>query len=188
MKVMLSGLEAATLRLQDVKNVTPRAAMRAVNKTAEKGNTLASRAIRSQVNLTAGYVKDHLRIAAKATEDNLTARIVAEPRPVLLSRFGATQLWKKGKTVPKRTAGVSVKVKAGGARKKLRGAFFIRLKDSGALGVAVRVNGSPRNEIDVLHGPSVDQVFRSVREDIAPELQDYLTDTFRAQLQYELSR
>lgn len=56
MKVMLSGLEAATLRLQDVKNVTPRAAMRAVNKTAEKGNTLASRAIRSQVNLTAGYV------------------------------------------------------------------------------------------------------------------------------------
>ena len=49
--------------------------------------------------------------------------------------------------------------------------FFIGLRGSGAKGIAVRT-GQGRDAYKVLHGPSVSQVFQSVRNDIAPELQD----------------
>lgn len=171
---------------------TRKAAQLSINTTARKARTAASREIRKQVSLTAGYLNkpERLWVSRKARETDLTAKITARQRPTSLITYGAKQLTRKGKRKPKVGAGVSVGVKRGGGRRKIRQAFFMRLK-SGNVGVAVRsleglnlkkLRASPKYAgVHVLYGPSVDQVFNTVREDIAPDMAKILTQEFDRQ-------
>lgn len=197
--VTIDGLDLVRASLRSSGKTVRRAARLAINDTARKTRTEGSKAIREQVSLKASYVRKHLQLRP-ANDANLRATITATKRPVLLSRYGAKQLTRKAKQPRRSTgnprwniqpgrksAGVSVKVKAQGPRKKMRSAFFIPLKagkyhSAGATGVAVRTGPRP-DDYRVLHGPSVDQVWRDVREQVSPAAGVNLQRQFIRQLE-----
>jgi|GEM_PF-953590 len=163
----------------------------AINKAAPKIRTAASRAIREQVRLSASYVNDRLTIR-RATRANLSGAITTPSRGLLLSRFSTepgiadeSVSWIRPPPAP--YGGHYVKVKPTGAAVKVgRGEpgnskpFYIVLKGSRALGIARR---TAAGKIDVLHGPSLSQVFKGVRDAVMPaaaaEYQAQLLDAMR---------
>lgn len=168
----------------------------AINKTTPKIRTLSSVKIRAQVRLSAAYVKDKLTIR-RATRAKLSGAISAEKRGLLLTKFSTDAQassdgirWLRPPVVP--SGGIRVKVKPGGATKKVSpGAgskpFYIVLKNSHALGIARRI-GSGRNDIEVLHGPSISQVYNDVRNDVAPEAGAELTRQMQDAMRYILQQ
>lgn len=133
--------------------------------------------ISSQLNLPADYVSRHISVRQRASVRQLQVTISAERRPVLLERYDSQQLQRPGKTVPLRNSGVSVQVKRNGARKTLRSGFFIRLRGSNTVGLALR-QGAGKDNYKVLHGPSVSQAYQSVRNEIEPSSEELLTKFF----------
>ena len=162
---------------------------RAINATSRRARTAAAREIRQQVNLPARYVsgKDgRLQQTKVASESDLSAVITGRHRPTSLARF-AKNARKSGQT------GARVEVSPGSAR-FLPKAFFIRLR-SGAdgsnnnLGIAIRLPAGQKpsraykpkkmgENLWLLYGPSIDQVFDDVAEDLAPESADFLGQEF----------
>jgi hypothetical protein len=167
----------------------------AINKTAPKIRTLSSVKIREQVRLSASYVRDKLTIR-RATRSTLSASINTPKRGLLLTKFSTDATiasdgvrWIRPPLVG--TSGIRVKVKPSGSTKTVSpgatGAkpFYIILKDSKALGIARR-NSKNRNDIEVLHGPSLSQVFDDVREDVTPEASAELTRQMADAMRYIL--
>ena len=182
LNIQVQGLEN-TLRVLPLAPKRINAAiLRSLNRTATSTRSLAVKEIRSQINLRAARVRKGLRIV-RANRTRLEVQIIAARRPVLLSRFAARQLTRRGKP-----AGISVKVKPRGRTKQLRGAFFITLRGSGAKGIAFRRPGVGRLPVEVPHGPSVDQVFRTVRNDIEPEVFAIYNRNLRQQVSFEMRR
>lgn len=163
----------------------------AINKTAPKVKTLASRAIRDQVRLTASYVRERLTIQ-KASRANLSGAIGTPSRGLLLSRFstdaniaGDRTSWIRPPLVP--AGGIKIKVKPSGGTKaapSLAGnkPFYIVLNQGQNVGIAART-GSGSRGIKVFSGPSLSQVFNTVRDDVLPEAraeyQDQIIDAMR---------
>ena len=89
-------------------------------------------------------------------------------------------------------AGVSVSVKRGGQRQIMPGAFFMPLRAGkvaavNGMGVFIRT-GSGKKDIKHLYGPSVDQLFRGVIDDVAPDVQAELEAELIRQANYEFSK
>lgn len=168
-----------------------KAQMRAINRTANKTRTAASKAIRQDVRLKASYINENLKVSKKASRNNPEAVITGRKRPTRLGRYGAKQMSRAAKgasgdiarsiAAGRKQAGVSVAVKKGGSRKKMRKAFMIPLKGSGAMGVFIRT-GRGKKDIKHLYGPSVDQVFRSVRRELKPQIRKNLVAEYERQL------
>jgi hypothetical protein len=151
----------------------------AINKTAPRVRTLASAAIRSQVRLTAGYVNDRL-VVRRATAKKLSGAISTPSRGLLLSRFSTESLiagdkvsWIKPPAIPAR--GIRVKVKPDGAPKEVRGdnetkgaPFYVVLNKGQNVGIAARLKNE-RKRFKVFSGPSLSQVFDTVRDDVTPQ-------------------
>lgn len=168
----------------------------AINKSAPKVRTLASREIRSQVRLQASYINERLKIV-RATRSSLSGAIRTPMRGLLLSRFSTdaeiardNKSWIKPPPVPPR--GIRVKVKPRGANLVFQGdsdaaskPFYLVLKNSHALGIATRrkTPGPKGGSLKVYHGPSLSQVFNTVRNDVLPEAsaeyQSQLLDAMR---------
>lgn len=178
--VDVQGLAQAGAAIPDRDQIT-RAARRAINHTNRKDLTRAKRAIGQVLNLKAGYIAGKLR-ERTAAGDRLEASVEADQRGLLLSRFPYRQLYRTRKG-QKRTAGFSVKVLKQGKTKKLRGAFLVPLRNANGQGIAVRTGGG-RYPIQVLHGPSVSQVYTRVKDDLQPQAQ---TDV-EARFLHELDR
>lgn len=182
--------DAARL-LRGLARAVKKAQMRAVNRVASKTRTAASKAIRADVRLPASYVNENLKVSQKATINNAEAVITARKRPTRLARYGAKQLARAAKNAAgdpsrgigagRKQAGVSVGVKKGSGRRKKRDAFLMPLKNSGKMGVFVRI-GRGKKDIKHLYGPSVDQVFRAVRRDLKPEIPRNLAIEYERQL------
>lgn len=163
----------------------------AINKTAPKIKTQASRAIRDQVRLTASYVGERLTVT-KASRSRLSGAIRTPSRGLLLTRFstdasiaGDKVGWIRPPLVPKN--GIRVKIKPNGPTKGAPGIgtnkpFYIVLNGGQNVGIAARL-GAGRKGLKVFSGPSLSQVFNTVRGDILPtaatELQDQLMDAMR---------
>lgn len=162
-----------------------RAAVRAVNSTAERGRPAASRQMRAQIRFPASYLSGQngrLEVSKRASTNSMSATITGRQRPTSLARFSTGS--------PRR--GVRVGVKAGGKTALLRRAFLIHLRSGSDslnnVGLAIRTSGEkpkgaykPKQlgkNLWLLYGPSVDQVFRTVSEDIAPELAEFLEAEF----------
>lgn len=167
----------------------------AINKTSPKIRTLASVKIREQVRLSASYVKDKLTIR-KATRKDLSGAIKTPSRGLLLTKFSTDATiasdgvrWLRPPPAPK--SGIRVKVKPNGPVKVVsNGAagdkpFYLVLKNSRALGIARR-NSRARKDIEVLHGPSLSQVFNDVRGDVTPEAQAELSRQMADAMRYIL--
>lgn len=163
----------------------------AINKTAPKIKTAASKAIRSQVRLAASYVGDRL-VLRKATRARLSGAIGTPSRGLLLSRFSTDSAiagekvgWIRPPLIPGN--GIKVKVKPNGAAKAAPGLngnkpFYILLNGGQNVGIAART-GPARKDIKVFSGPSLSQVFNTVRGDVLPaaaaEFQTQLIDAMR---------
>lgn len=161
------------------------AAVRALNKTSLRARAEAGRGIRRQLALPARYVSgqdSRLRVTKKATGGDLETIVGAEQRATSLARFAGGRQRKRG---------VRVTVKPGVAR-YLKSAFLMPLRrgaaGTGNVGLAVRTDGTKpsgaykpkqlRNNLWLLYGPSVDQAFATVREDIADDTADFLEYEF----------
>lgn len=185
----LEGL-AALKNLEQLPREIQQAAYRAVNAAAENARTRSAKEIRNQVNFTAAYLspaQGRLRVGKKANAGTLESNILARNRATSLARFATSGAQNK--------EGVTVQVKPGSAR-FLRRAFLIRLRKGtqltetqNNLGLAIRL--PPGTRIDnkrqmvqvkgnlyLLYGPSVGQVFNTVRDDVAPAVLDFLEDEF----------
>jgi len=164
----------------------------AINKTAPKVRTAASRAIRDQVRLSASYVGDRLTVR-KASRARLSGAISTPSRGLLLTRFSTDATiagdkvgWIRPPVVP--PGGIRIKIKPGGGTKGAPGMpggnkpFYIVLNKGQNIGIAART-GKGRKGLHIFSGPSLSQVFTSVRDDVLPdasaELQVQLLDAMR---------
>lgn len=165
----------------------------AINKSAPKVRTTASRAIRDQVRLAASYVNERL-VIRKATRARLNGAISTPSRGLLLSRFSTDALiasekasWIRPPLIPR--GGIKVKVKPDGGAKAVSGGsdtagnkpFYMILNGGRNIGIAARLAGSKK--VKVFSGPSLSQVFDTVRDDVLPgaaaEYQHQLLDAMR---------
>lgn len=191
----VTGIKQFDQFMKALPTVARKAARLAINSSARKARAQASKAIRQQVAFTAGYLNlpERLFIRPFADLDRLEAVLRARPLPTSLARFGK-QATRKGKA-----AGVRVRIKPGGASKNIRQAFFVNL-NSGNRGVAVReavagqlnlkrfigtggkaTGSGKKGRYILLYGPSVDQVFRTVKDDIAPSVRRFTNNEFMRQ-------
>lgn len=184
--VVIEGLR--DIDLEGAPKRVKRAASRAVNHALRRTRTQAAREMREQIAWKARYLtgagSGKLQIRESASPDNLQGRIRGTDRPTSLARFMS------GSRRPGR-AGVTVRVKPGSS-KKMKRAFVMGLKNEN-VGLAIRLregesienkkvmlraaySRGPRRQranrraseynIYLLYGPSVDQVFTTVREDM----------------------
>ena len=170
------------------------AAKLSVNDTTRSSMPRLRKAITDEVAFPPGYLnEDRFAIRKLATDADLTATISARHRPTSLARFA------QGQTVgtARRRRGIRVKVNPGGA-KFLKGAFFVNLRRGGDtadgfnLGLAIRLKPGQtlRNrrkgaagvqlaeDLYLLYGPSVDQVFSDVSTASSPQIADNLQREF----------
>ena len=191
--------QAVQGRLAHIKNGASRALARALNKTASRAKTMASRAIRGQVRLTAAYVRENLRgpangMSYKATVARLQAMLSTPNRGIRLDRFMTSQ--------PPTRAGrpanpVRVKVKPTGGATVMPSAFFVQARNSGGYLIALRnaviqrlglkTKLSQSSGFSALHGPSLSQVFNSVRDEL-PDLAGILAANLEHEMEWLLEQ
>lgn len=171
------------------------AALLAINDVA-RGSAMryARDQILDEVNFPAGYLsKDRLGVAKLARAHDLEAVIRGRDRATSLARFASNP--KPGQR------GVQVEVSKGSI-KTIKKGFIVRLRSGRTLdgqtfnlGLAIRLapgeklhnknfaadtfaTSSLGNGVVLLYGPSVDQVFRWVSQDIQPKVADDVSSEF----------
>lgn len=179
--------------------VARKAARMAINDTASRDAVPEFRRdMLAEVNFPAGYLGDkNFGVSKRATDTDLTAAITARQRPTSLARFASGQSFEGAR----RTGGVNVKVNRGGGAKRIKGAFFVKLRrgrdtaDGFNTGLAIRLKpgetlrGRKKGasgvqlapNLYILQGPSVDQVFREVSVAGSPRIADKLVKEFTRQ-------
>lgn len=184
--VVVAGLA----NLGDLRNLDDKVelnAVRAINSTAARTRTRSSEAIRRRVNFKARDLigpKGRLSLD-QAKRGKLEAVITGRQRPTSLAKFAS----------PAGRTGVRVEVKPGSSQ-LLKRAFLIKLRAGSELtdtkfnmGLAIRLKKGEkiRNKLQMvqlkgnlylLYTLSVDQVFRSVSQDVSPFAADALEAEF----------
>jgi len=186
--IAVDGLSALR-SIDQIPAEVKRAALQAINKTADRARTSSARRIREQVNLPARYLAPsggRLGITSRATANNLEAVITGRRRATSLARFSSGSV-----------GGKSVRVEvAPGFAKLMKRAFLIRLRAGSAdldtrsnLGLAIRLKPGERiqnkhkivqmgNGLTLLYGPAINQIFATVAEDVSPEAAEFLEAEF----------
>lgn len=183
------GLDEAKASFSELPANLRAALIRSINNVVPNAHALAVERITEQVALTKGYVKSRLYISQRANNTDPMAVISGRRRATQLRRYGGTQLFTSAKLPGKRRlAGTSVRVKTGSGQKVLNHAWIIKLKygESDAkqgltMGIAQRT-GSGRDDYRILYGPSVDQVFNGVKDEIRPDVEQMLADEWLRQM------
>lgn len=196
--LFVEGLEMPEETLGIDNEKIERAAYRAINFTADRARTDSADLIRKQINFPASYLnpsKGRLVVTSRAGPGDLQAMITGRHRATSLARFVV------GNPTP-RKMGVNVAVKPG-KTVEMANAFVMELRGGGGidtaknLGLAVRVEKGKAPDkaykpvriadgLFLLYGPSVDQVFRTVREDVSPDAEKALQAEFTRLLGVEL--
>lgn len=194
--VFADGFEAMDEYFKIMPDEATQAARMAINDTVSGLAIRRARAeVMDQVNFPNGYLTaDRLGVAKLARNHDLEAIISGRDRPTSLARFavGGARAGQRG---------VRVAVHKGGGT-LMRRAFIVPLKGANGegknLGLAIRLKPGEvitgRREagnvnystfksdsygtIALLYGPSVDQVFGSVADDITPEVIESVTSEF----------
>lgn len=187
--LFVEGLDELKDLDKQVDSQIVQAAYRAINATADRARTDSAEEIRRQVNFPASYLKPsqgRLLVTQRASSDSLEAIITGRRRATSLARFVTSGT--PGKK------GVTVAVKPGRSV-ELPNAFLMKLRSGSNvdtknnLGLAIRTAKGERpnsaykpvrvaDGLWLLYGPSVDQVFKTVREDVRPDAESYLASEF----------
>ena len=153
-----------------------------LNETAFVAREQAVDKIAEQVMLDKRYIRENLTVVT-ASKDELgwKSEIRARRRGVLLTRFGHKAVFgPRASGDGTKQVGIEGQIKP---QKSFRANFFyIRLK-GGATGIAKRAKPTGRENYRVLHGPSVSQVFDTVREDISDTVRKELEASLMKQLE-----
>lgn len=186
---MVAVQSSALDDLNDLTSDMARNMVRAINRTVERGRTASAKLIREQVGFSASYLAPsggRLTIDKKANGEDLSAVIRGRHRPTSLARFATG-------TPTRRQRGARIMVQPGLATFLPR-AFFINLRSGNAelrnnMGLAIRLPQGQQPSrayrptelfpgLWLLYGPSVDQVFDDVADEISPDLAEFLGDEF----------
>jgi len=138
--------------LADVPKAVPRVLTRSINKVGVAARTKIVRRVAAEVNVKQKDLRRRNISLVKANFRTLLERIRIIGRRIPVIRFGARQTKR----------GVSYRIKRGGGRKKIAGAFKATM-DSGHEGVFVR-RGAKRLPIVQQYGPSVPAVVEGIDE------------------------
>jgi hypothetical protein len=181
--------------MESYKRETPRAARIALNDIAQgEGLAVYRKAIIDDVDFPDGYLTtDRLGVTNKATDQNLAVTITGRQRATSLARFA-----EPGQN-PQNTRGVGVKVRVSqrGGTSDING-WLVRLRsgsgdgnDNLNIGLAIRLKPGERlrnkreqravrldDNVYLLYGPSVDQVFRDVAVTDTPQVIDKIASEF----------
>lgn len=193
-EINASGVQDLDLYFDRFPQVTREAMSRAINHAAQVAVKVAKRDITQQVAFPEGYMDlpGRLEVAQFSSPDRLQATVTARDRPTSLARFVAqgTPVVKKGRNPPH--AGTTVTVKPGRPQHFASG-FLIGLKN-GNIGFAIRLGPGQSvravhtyqpiqlfENVFLLYGPSVNQVFGTVAADIEPEVTSELETEFLRQ-------
>lgn len=199
-RITAIGIASVEEFLESRPEVARRAARLSINDTTQrKAMPIFRKEMASQTAFPPGYLKDPSRFGVKklATEADLTAIVTARFRPTSLARFAQGATTAAG---ARRRGGVRVRVNPGGAR-FLRGAFFVNLNrgkdtsDGFNVGLAIRLKPGETlrgrrkggqgvmldENVALLYGPSVDQVFRDVSTTESPKVAQLLEREFLRQ-------
>jgi len=197
------GLTGLASYFKDFSDISEQAARLSINGAASFASRLASKRIRAQVAFSRSYIgaagtaTSKIRIKKFARGGDIEAIIATRDRATSLARFalGTPSFGRKLKNA----RSPRVKVKTGGGITTLKNGFFMKLRkgviltdDSFNIGLAVRLKKGEKLQSSqkasplgggayLLYGPSVAQVFDSVREDIAPEVAEFATFEFARQ-------
>lgn len=197
-KIDVLGDDSLQEYLRAMPGKATKAARLAVNDTIRHGRARAKREIMSQVKLKASYLDGSSSRGQRlgttlANDQNLKGSIIGRREPTSLLRFVEQRLSAPGRTGRRRAAGVVVNVS--GRRKIMPKAFVMNLRN-GNEGLAIRLPKGQRpsrykaskplyssrdSNVFLLYGPSVQQVFDDVAEDLQPELARYLNTEFLRQ-------
>lgn len=192
--IFADAFESTASFFKSLPDIAEQAMGTAINQVADRdGLALLKRDMREQVDFPPGYLENgRLKVVRRAVKGSLEAVIRGRDRATSLARFARGQ--NPGNT---RGRGVRVTVR-GGRTQTLKGAFMVTLRN-GNTGLAIRLkNGeSPSftqgavklaNNVYLLYGPSVDQVFRGVAEDRAGDISNMVTKQFFRQFDRITSR
>jgi len=151
----------------------PSAVASALNKAGRGARTSGLELMFKQSALPRSYIRQKL-ILGRASPANPEVRIFAEKRGVLLSRYPYKQIYTKSKSGKRKPAGISIKIKPERGAQTGSSWFLIKLRagiqaGAGPMAIARRL-GKSRYPIDVLHGPSISQMWQSLRTEAAPQL------------------
>lgn len=184
--VVIEGLDRVVTADQ-IDSAIVKNAMKAINKTTDRARAASAREIEQQVAFPAGYLNDgRLAVSRYANRNTLEAAIMARARPTSLARF-------VNGSPPTGKMGLNVTVDPGVARYMSR-AFLMKLKAGSGietksnLGLAVRTSKKPPDKawrpvkinesLWLLYGPSVDQIFKGVANDLKDETTSFLETEF----------
>lgn len=193
--IVSSGLDKVGKFFETAPEASETAARIAVNDvTSRSGLKLVKDKMLDEIEFPAGYLTgDRLAVTKRATNKSLEAVITGRKRATSLARFVTGSLG-----VGAKNQQVTVRVKRGKTQ-VMRNAFLVRLKQGASLnedkyniGLAVRLGpgetvGNKKTthkswlvpgRVALLYGPSVDQVFRTVADDVAPAIGDMLEAEF----------
>lgn len=170
-------------------------ASQVINKTVDRARKSSADKMRDQVRFPASYLQgesSRLQVTQRASPNKLEAVITGRSRATSLARFASSA--KKSRT------GVMVEVKPGSPH-LIPGTFLMPLKSGaeagGNMGLAIRVKQGQRpknayrpvkinDRLWLLYGPSVNQVFKTVREDVSPEAAMFMQQEFKRLISREM--
>lgn len=167
---------------------------RSVNKAADEARVRAKDRMLDQVNFPPSYLEganSRLYVSSYATRSKAEAVITGRFRPTSLARFASPQKLRNG---------VRVSVKPG-RQSLIKNAFLMKLRSGDSdtlsnLGLAVRTKRGERprgafrpvqinDRLWLLYGPSVSQVFKTVRVDVSPAAATRAEQEFRRLIDLE---
>lgn len=190
-------------KIQSYLDAAPQHAARAMrlalNTVAQRsGMALIRNSIRDQIDFDRNYLTgNRLEVAKRATDNSLSVTIRARKRATSLARFAS------GQALGPMANGIRVRVKNGKSTQIKRG-WLVRLKKGASLtednynvGLAVRLGPGEeiahkrtahsswlvKDQVALLYGPSVDQIFRSVSEQIGEKLARQVAQEFYRQFE-----
>jgi len=180
----IDALDRYIARLGDGAN---KAAVMAVNDTADWARTRIKRQMQAEVTLAeSAFSNRQFYVSRRANTADLQAILTASRQPYSLSRFKVGDVGFGPSAGP-----VKVRIKAGGSTVNLKRAFYVRAPN-GAVGIAVRSKqpldnsrGARRikgTDVYVLFGPSPDQLMRRLAPASVPDVENYLNREFSRQI------
>lgn len=197
--IISAGSEELLRYMESLPDVTARAMRMAINGVARgKGMTAIKRQMLDEIAFPSGYLNaDRLKLTKLASDKDMEAVITGRKRATSLARFVT------GNPIPnsRRSDGISVRVQKGRTT-YLKNAFLVKLKrgasmteDNYNVGLAVRLQPGEQlankrtshkawlvpNKVALLYGPSVDQVFSGVIEELRPVIGDQVAAEFHRQ-------
>lgn len=190
--VATSDLDDLADYFRTASDATVPAMRMAINDVATRGGmAMIRKEMTDQIAFPSGYLTgDRIGVTKRATNASLEAVITGRKRATSLARFSsATGVNQRG--------GVSVRVSKGRTT-YIRQAWLVRLKKGASLdednyniGLAIRINPGEKiskntlhrswlikDQVALLYGPSVDQVFSEVAGDVTGPIGDMVAGEF----------